>query len=776
MKLKQFIASMAAAMALGAIAETYKSGEQTWTFDITGSSATITDVKNAVGAVEIPATVSDGSKTYTVTKIDSWSLAWCFGMTSVTIPATVTEIADGAFEDDIDLVSIVVAAENPNYSSANGLLLSKDGTTLIQGVGGKVTIPSTVTTIARSAFERFTTLESVTIPASVKSIEDSAFYDCDSLTSVAIPDSVTEIDNYAFAYCDSLASVTLPDSISAGNIGFAAFCGTPGLADAEGFVILRGILCAYCGEAAEVTIPDGVTKIGGFAFSENESLRSVTIPGSVTEIDGSAFEICYSLASVKIPDSVVTIGEAAFLGCNSLKVVTIPASVTEIGQAAFDCVEAAFFEGDAPDMWEGETYVDEAFDECKLYVKKGTRGWGDEFPGELGDSTLYYAPEFKIVDGVLKSVVDFNGTTEIVIPESVTEIANYAFFTNTTITGVNFPTSVKKVGIKAFKGCENLEYANFQTLWGYDEEEDEEIPLTSLDTLGQAAFQNCTSLIWVELPPLGDNYLWSSTFEGCSTLTDINLPDGLTGIGTSAFANCRSLTQATIPDTVKDIKSFAFFTCESLEYVELPRRLKTIGEKAFKNCTAMTEIELQGITTLGKAAFFNSGLEEVYVPGSVGKVDDYCFQKCANLYAVELGEGITETGASVWANDDNLAEVYLPSTLEKLGAFAFFRCPELYEVCFTGCSEGEAEPQLEAIGEKAFKHCSSLDELILPSGVTALPKEMCNYCASLVEVSGTENVTTFAANAFSNCPALETVAGLSESEVTQAKKGQAIEK
>ncbi len=381
-------------------------------------------------------------------------------------------------------------------------------------------------------------------------------------------------------------------------------------------------------------------------------------------------------------------------------------------------------------------------------------------PSNVGDDGATDL-ELRSVDGGVAIKGFKNAMSVLAIPsklngKEVVEIADYAFFGNTVITSVTIPASVKKVGVKAFKGCENLKRVVFEG---------------ELDTLGQAAFQNCQSLTEVVVPKLGDNYVWSSTFEGCTGLEKVTLPEGVTSIGTSAFANCKSLTDVNIPETVKTIKSFAFFSCESLADVWLPDALKTIGEKAFKNCLALEEIDLPDVTMLGKAAFFNSGLVEVVVLGTVAKVDDYCFQKCANLKKVVLEDGVLETGASCWANDEALEEVVFSSTLKKLGGFAFFRCPSLDTLDgFSGLTS------LNSIGEKAFKHCSSLTTLAMPSQVTTIPKEMCNYCSNLQTVTGTANVKSYGANAFSNCPALTSVAGLNASELATVKKGRVLAK
>ena len=144
---------------------------------------------DASGDITIPATITNGENTYTVTSIGDDAFERCSGLTSVTIPDSVTSIGDFAF------------------SRCSGLT--------------SVTIPDSVTSIGNYAFSYCTDLTSVTIPGSVTSIGKGTFAECLGLTSVHIPDGVTSIGNGAFSYCMDLTSVTIPGSVT--SIGDRAF-------------------------------------------------------------------------------------------------------------------------------------------------------------------------------------------------------------------------------------------------------------------------------------------------------------------------------------------------------------------------------------------------------------------------------------------------------------------------------------------------------------------------------------------------------------------------
>ena len=276
----------------------------TFTYSVSNGESTIIGLvdRNTVGAIEIPSTIGG----YPVTVIDRWAFFGCSGLTSITIPDSVTSIGYGAFYGCRGLTSI--------------------------------TITDSVTSIGDSTFRGCTGLTSITIPDSVTSIGDYAFYDCTGLTSITIPDSVTSIGSRAFY--DTAWYINQPDGlVYAGKVAYEykGICpasidimdGTLGIAD-DAFSGCKGL--------TSVTIPDSVTSIGYSAFKYCTGLTSITIPDSVTSIGDSAFSGCTGLTSITIPDSVTSIGSGAFSGCEGLTSITIPDSVTLIGgYAFFDC-------------------------------------------------------------------------------------------------------------------------------------------------------------------------------------------------------------------------------------------------------------------------------------------------------------------------------------------------------------------------------------------------------------------------------------------------------
>ena len=256
-----------------------------------------------------------------VTRIENRAFEYCENLTSITIPEGVTSIGDRAFSGCENLTSItipegVTSIGNAAFDSCKNLtnVIIPEGVTSIGADAfsfcknlTSVTILEGVTDIGWNAFSGCENLTSITIPEGVTSIGNHAFDSCKNLTSITIPDGVTSIGDYAFYSCENLTNITVPESVT--SIGYLAFYGCKHLANADGFVIIQGVLFDYAGSGGNLVVPNGVTSIGDYVFSNCENLTSITIPEGVTSIGDYAFEHCENLTSITIPESVTSIGE-----------------------------------------------------------------------------------------------------------------------------------------------------------------------------------------------------------------------------------------------------------------------------------------------------------------------------------------------------------------------------------------------------------------------------------------------------------------------------------
>ncbi len=176
------------------------------------------------------------------------------------------------------------------------------------------------------------------------------------------------------------------------------------------------------------------------------------------------------------------------------------------------------------------------------------------------------------------------------------------------------------------------------------------------------------------------------SFYGCSDLTSVKIPSGVTSIGSSAFKGCSSLTSIEIPSEVTSIGSSAFKGCSGLTSIEIPSEVTSIGDFAFAECSSLTSIEIpSGVTSIGDFAFAKcNGLTSIEIPPGVTSIGKYAFFECSSLTSVEIPSGVTSIGNSAFAECSSLTSVEIPSGVTSIGDFAFFGCRGLTIYCSKG--------------------------------------------------------------------------------------------
>ena len=422
-----------------------------------------------------------------ITYIGGQAFAFCQGLTSIEIPSSVTNIGGQAFESDHSLTQIIVAVDNLNYCSIDGVVFTKDTTTLIfypAGKQGNYTIPNGVINIQSMAFWECSLLTGVTIPNSVTSIGERAFKACNSLTSIDIPNSVISIESGALTGCSNLTAINIAEN----NQLYSSVDGVL-------FNKNKTILMQYPrGKTGNYTIPNSVTNIGGYAFGQCDGLTSLNIPNNVISIDASAFDGCGNLISVTIGDGVTSIGTKAFAYCTSLTSVTIGNSVTCIEDNAFQCCyslpsmsipnNVTSIGGSAFQYCYGLTSVEipnsvisigEApFQEC-LNLTSIT---------VAADNPNYISEEGVLFDKDKDTLIQYplgNTRKSYIIPNTITRIGDFVFFGCNSLTSVTIPNGVTSIGRHAFS-CRNLtslicEAVNPPTLGGSFGHQDKSVPL-----------------------------------------------------------------------------------------------------------------------------------------------------------------------------------------------------------------------------------------------------------------------------------------------------------
>lgn len=610
-----------------------------------------TDVADLV----IPEEITDKKdNTYKVTSIAEKVFYQTTTLTSVTIPSTVKNIGNSAFEGCGSLITLQIMGA-----------VEKIGESAFKGCGSLSTLLTNgnIDELGDSAFENCTSLTMVQIDGAIKMMGKSVFKGCIKLETIDIEGDIDEIGDSAFEACESLKTLKIKGNI--GKMGLSVFKGCSNLETIEIEGDLEEIdvdLFKDCVNLKTIEIKGNVKKIAESAFEGHKTLTTVKIEGSVDEIGDkafmdcaelntfeikdlkkmgeSAFENCVSLEEIKIPGSldeikkntfkgcvkltkidietgVEAIGESAFEGCESLEEITIPGSVKKVGEMAFkDCIKLT-----------------------KVELEEGVEEIGDSAFEGCGDLKVVTIPA--TVKEIGESVFKGSSLTELVIPGSMKVIKDGSFKDCETLTKVELQEGVEVIGVSAFEGCTGL-----QELL---------LPKTSLKEIGPSAFAGCESLEALIVPG-SVKTVGQAAYKQCISLETLEIEEGLEEMGDSVFVGCSSLQKVSLPGSLKVISLATFKDCEKIDSLVLVKGLEEIGESAFEGCKSLPNVSL---------------------PESLVKIAKAAFKDCEKIDSVMMAEGLKEIGESAFENCESLDSLSLPSTITTLEKAAFRNCKSI---------------------------------------------------------------------------------------------------
>lgn len=514
-------------------------------------------------------------------------------ITSVTIPESVTSVADSAFDHCSSLLTVYWNAVNCETGSVPGYNYI---TTLVIG--------ENVESLANELFGGCTHLSSVTFAGDkLVSIGDEAFSSCINLTEITIPSSVTTMGRDVFLACSSLMIYCEAKEKPEGwNYRWNGWNGDdcPVVWNCrENNVAADG--CIYVVEQnVRYALKNGEATVMGYGYSGEVvllySVRHDNVDYLVTAIAERAFYKS-GVTWVNIPSGVKTIGDDAFYQCYDLQTVEIEADskLQTIGREAFEyCLKLT--EITIP---KDVTYISErAFNECQklttVYwnaVKLSFDGFGNiGFADNTNLTTLIVGADVELLPDAFS---DCTKLTSVTFLGNKLQTISKDAFSNTALTEITIPSSVTDIEMHAFENCTQLKTVTFAEG-------------CQLQNVGYKAFYYCEILSDINLPDTVKN-IDGSAFEGCFELTELKLPEQLETVGVYTFSGC-GFTEITIPSSVISLDNYAFGGCgnvTSLKFAE-GSKLQSIGSGAFVGCNLKEVIIPASVTHIGAYAFGGS--------------------------------------------------------------------------------------------------------------------------------------------------------------------------
>ena len=405
-----------------------------------------------------------------------------------------------------------------------------------------------------------------------------------------------------------------------------------------------------------------------------DSIQTIVIGDQITQIGRYAFTGT-ACSTIKFGKNVRSIGERAFLECRNLNGdLTLPDSVQIVGDSAF-----AGCTGLTGTLTLGsslQTIGAGAFYDCSF---SGNLVIPDSVTS-IGRYAFYSRPYLR---------PETQGT--LTLGRNLRTIGEFAFLESRYTGSLTIPDSVVEIGERAFYQCENL---NGTLTLG-----------RSLRTIGKEAFYWCAFTGSLTIPEgvaeIADGAFSSlhqfnrdGMFNGTLTLpstlktigaeafayTDFSgellIPDGVTSIGANAFAKCDGFGGTlSLPDSVKTVGESAFYQCEGFTGLKLPAGLTKIETLSFAFMAGLkTEVVIpEGVTEIGEGAFECSYMPSVRLPSTLRKIEKQAFMYAHNLTKITLPDGLETIGDEAFDGCYFKKAIVLPASIKSIGKKAFHR-------------------------------------------------------------------------------------------------------
>lgn len=647
-----------------------------------------------------------------------------------------------------------------------------------------VVLKEGITEIQESAFEGCYSLSSLQLPDSLTTLGKNCFKDCSKLVSIVLPDSVTTIGDYSFSYCRKLKDVQISENVS--EIGESAFSYTAleKVKIPEKVTQLKGNVFSHCMELVNVTLPSNLKEIGKSCFNYCDALENITFPSSLEIIGDSAFYACDGLKEIRLPDSVTTLGSQVFSSCDNLEEIELSQGLVTIGNGCF-------------------SYCNK-LTEVNIPKSLKTVGTGTgTFYGCSNLKRLLFDPNAELIPSYIGKG---SSVQEIIIPDMVSKVGDFAFYDCENITDIIMGKQVKEIGQSAFY---DYDYRNVRLYVrgnspDYDWEKDH--CTISQSSSYYVAGVNIVAYYFsdgeLRLKGSGIMNTWNEDMvpwkEISHKIKVLAMDDEITSIGSYAFSHME-IEAVTIGSNVETIGEGAFYQCDSLKYIVIGDKVTNISEKAFDTTQEIRTVldtknqavadynwsnGNRSLVNIQEKCLLTDNITGYILDGNTAAVVgegsmDNCnvtsvwkeqiktietFQMCGNITSlgsnllagaeklknVELVDSITSISYNAFKGCSALESITLPKNLQTMGDGVFYQCENLKEISFQ-------DTKLEKIPTRTFYQCNGLTKVLIPSNIKEISSYAFQECSNLTEVEFQEGIKTIGGMAFKQCDKLETV-------------------
>ena len=482
------------------------------------------------------------------------------------------------------------------------------------------------------------------------------------------------------------------------------------------------------------TVDDFDETIDDFALTSIAlSLKAISMNSTLLDTYGASDRLLFSESDYRNPSSSKAISALQDLMCDKDFCTLYSLFMLALARKELSACSCRLFIGEKPIL--SQTIEDLSTEITEDELKEAfIDEWGVKYSKDV--RKLLKAPKelrrgYSVKEGtriICNHAFADCSLPNIAIPDSVTDIGDYAFEYCCSLSNMVIPNSVTSIGDYAFYGCRSL--SNIV------------IP-DSVTKIGDYTFSVCSSLSKIAIPDsvtdIGDY-----AFEYCCSLSNMVIPNSVTSIGDYAFYGCRSLSNIVIPDSVTKIGDYTFSVCSSLSKIVIPNSVTKIGDYAFSDCSSLSKIVIpNSVTKIGDYAFSDcSSLSKIVIPDSVTDIGDYAFAHCS-LSNIAIPDSVTAIGYGAFSGCRSLSNIVIPDSVTKIGDYTFSVCSSLSKIAIPD--------SVTDIGDYAFEYCSSLSNIVIPNSVTSIGAYAFYGCRSLSKIVIPDSVTTIGYGAFSGC-------------------------